>query len=402
MALPQSVHPRAAAEFLAVVGDHVTREGVRQAAAQLGWPQAAVRDGGLTSARALLEGQPAPAVLLVDVSDAEDVFADLDRLAEVCDAHTRVVAIGTVNDVGLYRALMEMGVSDYLVKPAPAAALTAALRRARDADRPEAPQPKSGRVIALIGARGGVGATSVATSAAWGLAHEQKRRTVLLDLDLQFGAAALAFDVEPGRGLRELLSNPERIDAMLIGSAIVQAGERLRVLAADEPLDAALELGAEGVPALLDTLLEGSEAAVVDVPRRLDAGGRAALARADVVGVVTDLSLAGLRDAVRLSQLLRSQREDREVLLIGNRLSGVPGELDRAEFERNLGRRLDFAVPFDAKAAAAAAGEGKPLLAAGGGPAASELQRLVRRLAGATGETAAPKAGWMQRLLGGR
>jgi pilus assembly protein CpaE len=185
---------------------------------------------------------------------------------------------------------------------------------------------------------------------------------------------------------------------MLIGSAAVQAGERLRILAREEPLEAALESAGDGVGALLDALLTGAEAVVVDIPRRLDADGRAALARADLVGVVTDLSLAGLRDTGRLLRLLG----DRDLVLIGNRIGGVPGELERVEFERNLGRKLDGALPFDAKAAASAAGEGKPLIAAGrNGPIATELSRLARRLGGGPEEPAA-KAGWMQRLLGAR
>jgi pilus assembly protein CpaE len=399
MALPKIAPTGASApEFLAMVVDDVTREGVRQAVAQFGWRQDRVREGGVAAARAYLETSPAPALLLVDVSDSDDVLAAMDRLAEVCDASTRVVAIGVVNDISLYRSLMELGVSDYLVKPLSPEALAEALRRAEHRER-SGSGARASRSVALIGARGGVGATSLAVSLAWGLAHEQQLRTVLLDLDLQFGAAALSLDLEPGRGLRELLAHPERIDSLLIGSAVSPESERLRILAAEESLDTPIELGPDGLEALVTSLAENADAIVIEAPRRLDALSRAALARADLVGVVTDLSLPAMRDTQRLLNLLSLSRAGGEVLLIGNRIGGVAGEAPRAEFERAVGRPLDLAIAFDAKAAAAAAEQGKSLLdVAKPGPAATELRRLVGRVAGGAPAAAADKPSWLKRL----
>lgn len=403
MALPRIApggeRPR---DMLAVVADEVTREVVRQAALQLGWPQNRVREGGLAAAVAHLQSHPAPAVLLVDVSDCDDVLAGMDALAEVCEPHTRVVAVGAANDVGLYRRLMALGVSDYLVKPVSADALAEALRDAETRERPAGPKPATCRTMALIGARGGVGATALATSIAWAAAQERKQPTVLLDLDLQFGAACLNLDLEPGRGLRELLANPERIDSLLIGSAVAHAGEQLRVLAAEEPLETELNLRGDGLEELLGALAEGgSEAIVVDTPRRLDPLSRAALARADVAVIVTDLSLPGMRDAQRLLGLMGHVRSG-ETLVVANRSGGVAGEVPQAEFERGLGRKLDAILPHDAKAATAAAEQGNPLLAtAGQGPLAAELRRLSARILG--GETTVEPAGresWLKKILG--
>lgn len=401
MALPRIAPAgETAPEFLAYVADDVTRECVRQVAAQFGWPAKRVREGGAAAALSWLSAAPAPPVLLVDVSDTDDVMAAMDALAEVCEAHTRVVAIGTANDIGLYRALIQMGVSDYLVKPVAPGALGEALRRAERADRPEPTAASPCKTLALIGARGGVGVTGLAVSVAWGLAHEQHLNTVLLDLDLQFGAAALTLDLEPGRGLRELLTHPERIDGMLIGSALSQESERLRVLGAEEPLDSDIAIGADGLAPLLSALGEGGDAVVLDIPRKLDALGRAGLMAADTVGVVTDLSLPAMRDAQRLLRLLTELRGDRETVVVGNRIGGVAGEVPKEEFERGIGRKLDFAVPFDAKAASAAAEQGKALLAvARPGPAATELRRLAQTFGG-SGPAAPQKDTWLKRMLG--
>lgn len=389
--------------FLATVVDEVTRETARLAAGQLGWPDARVREGGALAARAMLRDAPAPGVLLVDTSDSPDPLAAMEALAEVCEPHTRVVALGQANDVGLYRALLRMGVSDYLVKPVSADALAEALRRAHRAEA-EAPAPaKAARLIAVIGARGGVGATTVAVSAAWELAAAYRRRTVLLDLDLQFGAAALSLDLEPGRGLREILSNPERIDSLLISSAMTPAGERLRILGAEEPLEDDLEIGPAGLAALAAALAEECDALVVDLPRRMDRLSREVLGRADVVVLVTDLSLAGLRDAQRLARTIRALSHKGELVLVANRVGGAPGEAPQGEFAKALGAPFDIVTPEDAKAAQAAAEAARPLVESGAkGPAAAALRKLAARLAGEA-ETAAAdteaRLAWLKRVL---
>lgn len=389
-------------DVLALACDDVTRETLRQVAVQLGWPLNRVRDGGLVAAIAHLQSNPAPAVLLVDVSDSEDVLAGMDALAEVCEPHTRVVAIGATNDVRLYRELIGLGVSDYLVKPVSAEVLAEALSEAEARERPGGPKSATCRTIAVVGARGGVGATAVATSLGWAAAHERHTRTVLLDLDLQFGAAALALDVEPGRGLRELLANPARIDSLLIGSALASVGDKFRVLAAEEPLETELSLRGDGLEALLAALAQDNQTVVLDVPRRLDALGRAALARADVAVIVTDLSLPGMRDSHRLLGLLGHLRTG-ETLVVANRIGGVAGEVPQAEFERGAGRKLDATLIHDAKIAAAAAEQARPLLAVAGqaAPLGAELRRLAgRALGGAEAKAPAAAGSWLQKILG--
>jgi pilus assembly protein CpaE len=385
--------------FLAGVADPVSREAVRRAAAQLGWPASAVREGGAGALRELLKDAPAPAVLLADISGASDVTAEMEALAEVCEPHTRVIAIGETNDIGLYRSLMRMGVSDYLVKPLDPVALHEALRRAEQAQAPDPTPVRAARTLALVGSRGGVGATSLAVSIAWELSHEAGLRTVLADLDLQFGAATLQLDLEPGRGLREILTSPDRIDALLIGSASAPHSERLRVLAAEEPLEDDLDIGPAALPTLLNAISADCDAVVIDVPRRMDRLSREALARADLAVVVTDLSLAGLRDAQRLLGLLRGLRPQGEIALVANRVGGSPGDLPQAEFEKAVGAAFDLALPFDEKAALAAAENARPLFAGRASPAAVALSAFTARLSGGASAPAVEKGSWLKKIL---
>jgi pilus assembly protein CpaE len=325
--------------------------------------------------------------------------AALNAVAAQCESATRVVAVGLANDVALYRRLLAMGVSDYLVKPVSSPVLAEAILAATAVhdDVPEAPaQPlRAARLISVIGARGGVGVTTLALSAAWQIAQEQ--RVVLLDLDLHFGSTALSLDLELGRGLHEILTNPDRIDSLLIGAAMTKVGERLQLLGAEASLEHDLD-GHHGLAALLGEFSGTADCVLVDTPRSLNGLSRQVLAAADVIAIVTDLSLPAMRDTRRLLLLAKAQRPRVQTLVIANRVTGAAGEVGRADFERGIGAKIDVVVPFDAKAATAAAERGRTFGEAARAPA---TLAAVRSLAAAmSGAPAATKASLFDRLLG--
>lgn len=369
--------------FVACVADDVTREAVSRAVAQLGWSNAKVRAGGLDVARRSIDFTSPPSLLLVDLSDATDPVDGMNELAELCGPSTHFLAIGSINDVSLYRRLVALGVADYLVKPVSSEVLceafTAALRSYA------APgESRATRLFAFLGARGGVGTTTLAVSTAWLLAHEFKLRTALVDLDLHFGNLALSLDLEPGRGLREALENPERTDSLLLASAMVNDAEKLPILATEEPLEQQLTFDGGAVGPLLSALSQDYDCLVVDLPRSLDNIGRQVLTLADATIVVTDLSLSALRDTTRLVELAKNLDCRTKPLLVANQVGAEHrGEIGRPEFEKGLSGSLDLTVPFDVKAAVAAAHSGKAIpAAAGSSRAAIELRKLAARLAG--------------------
>ncbi len=192
--------------------------------------------------------------------------AEIGSLAEVCDEGTQVIALGDINDVELYRNLIRHGVQDYLVKPVSAETVAAALSRAERGPNGEA-APKIGRLIAVIGARGGVGATTVATNVAWTLAHDHEMRVALVDLDLFFGTCGLALDLELGRGFREALENPARVDSLFIERAMVREGENLFVLSTEEALDGAFSFDPSALTSLIERLRRDFQCVVLDFPR---------------------------------------------------------------------------------------------------------------------------------------
>ena len=391
--------------LLAVVADNVTRETVSRVAEQQGWPHARIERGGIGAALVAVEAA-APRLLLVDLSDAGDPVAALDALAEGCPPDMAVLAIGTVNDVALYRRLIGMGVADYLVKPVSAEALQEALLRAAAPPQRDAPaasgEARPARVVAMVGARGGAGTTTAAIATAWCMVHDQGLRVTLLDLDLHFGSLALQLDLEARRGLGEALQNPERIDALLLAGAMSSESERLRVLAAEEPLEEDAAIEPDAADALLAALSSDADAVVVDLPRRLDALHRHVLTAADTVVIVTDLSLPAMRDATRLVALCKRLRGggagSAQPLVVANRVTGGRGEVPRGEFEKAVGTKIDVVVPFDNTAAIAVAESGKAWpVAAQSSKATAAFRRLAPLLSGT--ERTASRPSLLRRLF---
>jgi pilus assembly protein CpaE len=209
----------------------------------------------------------------------------------------------------------------------------------------------------------------------------------------------LSLDLEPGRGLREALENPERTDSMLLAAAMVSDAEKLPILATEQPLEDLLRFEPGAVAPLLTSLAEDYDCLIVDLPRTLDGMAREVIAAADTTIIVTDLSLSALRDTHRLVELAKSLESRSKPLIIANQVgSAHRGEIGRPEFERGVGGALDLVIPFDAKAAVAAAQSGKALAAAAAkSSATAELRRFAARLAGRE-EEAKSRGGLLSRF----
>jgi pilus assembly protein CpaE len=387
----------ASGECLAFVSDNQTH-GAITAVCEPRFPGFRVRDGGSREALEHLADGATPKLLIIDVSDTSNPLTALLPIIASFAEQTRLIAIGTANDITLYREMIEAGVAEYLVKPVTEKALIGALARLDDKPAEAAAAVASERrpVIAVVGTRGGVGASTLAINCAWLAAHEFKRRAALLDLDLQYGTVALALDIEPTHGLREALENPSRIDSLFINSATVKIGERLSVMAAEETPDIEVAYDPAAIDLLIDELARQADCLIVDVPRSFAAARARVLASATKVLVVTDLSLAGLRDAIRIQGQIQMLAPQAQLIYVANHSGGREGGVPRAEFERALGHKLDFLVPDDPKAAATAGNSGKPIVAvAPNSKVAAPLKTIVAGFC----ETAAADAKKARRRL---
>ncbi|MEA3390500.1 pilus assembly protein CpaE [Sphingobium sp. CCH11-B1] len=349
--------------FHAFVCDDHSFDMLRAVAAEMGWAPEKVNKGGMRNAVQSLSITASPQILFIDMSESGDPLNDINSLAEVCEPGTVVIAAGQVNDVRLYRDLVASGIQDYLLKPFGADQLRDALAQAqavfmapRDTgpDRPHC-------TMAVIGARGGVGASSVATSLAWLLSEKKQRPTALLDLDVHFGTNALALDLEPGRGLTDAIENPSRIDGLFIERAMVRASDTLAILSAEAPISQPVMTDGGAFYQLLEEFHQAFECSVIDLPRNMLIQHPHLMADVNVALVVTELTLAAARDTIRILSWIKTNAPQSRVIVIANRVHPGAPEISRKDFEQSIERKVDILIPFDLRVASQAAKLGKTI-----------------------------------------
>lgn len=360
----------------AFIGDDVTRQMLTDAASDRGG--AMVRPGGPGEALEWLARGIIPKLLVVDLSGRDDPLAEAAAVKDAAGDGSRLIALGQANDVALYRGLIRLGFVDYLVKPVSSDTLKAAFAAAGDgASRASAGPavPEGGRIVLVVGARGGAGASTVATNAAWIMAEELDRRSALLDLDLQFGTSSLALNLAPSRGLAEALLNPDRIDQLFVASAMMQEGKNLSILSAEEALDRAADWNPAAVEALVGELRRSYEWIWIDLPRNLAPSHKQLVSQASHILLVTELNLPAMRDTLRLLTYFRDAAPSARMLLIANRAAGKPPTgVSRQEFEKAIDAKIDILLPDEPQLMAKAATVGRPL------PDVAKKSRLVEQL----------------------
>ena len=322
-----------------------------------------------------------PRVLLLDLAETNAPIAEVSSARTVGGAELKLVALGNVNDVSLFRDLLAAGCNDYLVKPATREALAAALEKRSAAA--VTGDGGLGQVIVFVGSRGGVGTTTTAVSCAWLMAEERSERVALVDLDLHFGTIALKLDTDPGGGLCEALEQPSRIDSLFIERAMVKVTDNLRVLAAEASATQHLIVDAGAVDMLLYELRRKFARIIVDLPRGATPVQRAVLAAASQVVVLCERSLAGLRDTIRLQTMMREQAPQVRLWLVEAGATGGRAMIGKSEFQKGIAKTLDASISYDPKSAGAAVNSGQPLpMAVPRAPVVREFRGIAELIAG--------------------
>ncbi len=394
--------------FAAFLCDEASLEVLRPVTADLGWAPEKCHKGGLRGAVQSLSITSSPNILMVDLSDSGDPLTDINALAEVCEPGTVVIAVGQVNDVRLYRDLLASGIHDYLLKPLSPGQLRDTLSQAQaivSAPRhQDVASTKKHMAVAVIGTRGGSGASTIATSLAWLCSTGQKLPTALLDLDIHFGTGALALDLEPGRGLTDAIENPGRIDGLFIERAMIRANDKLSILSAEAPINVPLMTDGAAFLQLKEELRAAFEMTVIDLPRNMLINFPQLLNDVAVVVLVTELTLAAARDTIRILSWLNGHVALAETVVVANKVHSAQSEISRGDFEATIERRIDFILPCELKSATHAAKLGQTFAEANRtSPAGAALRQLAEHVHG-IGQTdeAAPAPGPADRksLLG--
>ncbi|HEV2598328.1 pilus assembly protein CpaE [Sphingopyxis sp.] len=349
--------------FNAFVCDDDTLELIRVAANDMGWPIEKCNKGGLRNAVQSLSVSASPNILFVDMSESGDPINDINALAEVCEPGTVVIAAGQVNDVRLYRDLLSSGIQDYLLKPLSLEqvreSLTMAQAMLSAPKHADMHDDKPHHMMAVVGVRGGVGASLVSTSLAWAISEQAGRQTALLDLDVHFGTGALTLDLEPGRGLIDAIDNPSRIDGLFIERAMVRASDKLSLLSAEAPIHQPVMTDGSAFFQLEEELRGAFEMTIVDIPRQVLIPFPHLVSEAGTILLVSDVTLAAARDTIRLLSWFKQNVPGARVVLVANKFQNAVGELSRKEFESSIERPIDIVIPFDPKMVSQSAKLGK-------------------------------------------
>ncbi len=375
--------------FAAFICDEASLDVLRPVVIEMGWQSEKCNKGGLRNAVQSLSITASPNILMVDLSESGDPLNDINALAEVCEPGTVVVAIGQVNDVRLYRDLLASGIHDYLLKPLSPGQVRDALANAQSIfTQPK--QHEGGGVrkhisAAIIGTRGGVGASTLATSLSWLFSTDHKLPTALLDLDIHFGTGALALDLEPGRGLTDAIENPSRIDGLFIERAMIRANDHLSILSAEAPINAPLLTDGSAFIQLVDEFRQAFEVTVIDLPRNMLINFPHILTDVNVIVIATEMTLAAARDSIRLLSWVRQNAPHAQVLVVANKVHQGISEISKADFEASIERKINFAVPFDIKSAANAAKLGQAFVDANrASKAAAAIREIAKSVLGAS------------------
>jgi pilus assembly protein CpaE len=376
-----------------------TRDVIQQASAdrRLIRVQTELHDGGIVAACHHFETRRTPSLLVVEVSSAgETLLSELDALAEVCDPDTRVIAIGTENDITLYRTMLARGIAEYLVGTLTPLDVVATVQTLFA----EESGAKLGTTYAFVGAKGGIGASTLAQNVAWTIAEEEASPTLLLDLDFRFGSTAVNLDLQPVMGLEKYIDDPGKLDAALLDRLSVRRGTYLSVLPGfDDPLGE-VEPAPEAVERLIEIARASFPHVVLDVPHDWSASSREALTTADQVMVVAAPDLPNLRNTRAILEKLRALRPNDAAPRVILNACRIPRrkEIPAEKFAKALGIESCTTIGFDAATFGTAATDGRTIREQA---PRSKAQVCVRTLAQTlTGHSKTPPRGTLRGWFG--
>ena len=343
--------------------DPVSVRIMRDVLAEMSIAYAEVHQSEIDEAIEFLKHNRLPKIVMIDLSNSDLPFTDVARIKEYCAPNVVLLAIGSKNDIGLYRDLMKMGVTDYVIKPLNDELLQKTLRNVLSDAVNDSANHKVGKVISFIGSCGGCGASTLATNVGWLLANKHFKRTVVADLDFFFGNTHLMLDLQNVDVFLDMLSSVEKVDDFFIETSLKTHGKRLRHLSCAQDLSKAVTANEEAFETMIDLIRRQANYVVCDVPRHPSLWSEKYLMCSQKFFVVSELSIASANATFRLLEYLRSICPTGRVFIVVSKVGSTAiGALTRDNFERIVNHPIDFMIPYDMHTALAAANLGQPIV----------------------------------------
>lgn len=339
-----------------------------------------VHQTDISGARGVLAERRTPGLLIVQTStQGEQLFGELESLAEVCDPETRLVLIGSQNDIGLYRTLIQYGVGDYLVGPVDADAIKQSIENLFGTVQAET----DGRMIAFYGLIGGAGSSVIAHNTAHALANNYEERTAVIDMDLYFGTAALNFNMQPRQTVVDAMTQIASSPNEMLDPYFMPFEEHVLVMPSPASLTSGVSFNPDTFDQLVRRLRPVGEFVILDLPTIWTQWVSDAIAAADELVLVVKPDLTSLRNAKSLVEYLGPKRgSDAPTRLVINQVGGAKrSDLSDKEFKDALAMTPSVSIPYDPEAFGRALNNGEMLAKAAGKSKANdaimELAKIV-------------------------
>ena len=340
-------------------------------------------------------GARQPDILVLDLRDQAHLPTALPVLKRQHPT-TAVIIVANRLDPSLLLEAMRSGVSEVVADPIVPADLESAITRLL-AQRPA--ESASGSVFAFLGAKGGVGTTTVAVNVATALTKLVPKSTLLIDLHVANGDAAVFLGAEPRFSVIDALENTHRLDEAFFRGLLVHTKSGVDLLASSDRVMVA-PLDARRVRTLIEFAARHYQYVVMDVPRS-DATVLDALEIANRITVVANQELATVRNASRMASTLR-QRYGKDKLTVVMSRADRLAEIGHEDVERAVGASVKHSFPSDYRRALQALNKGRPITLENHNELSSSFIKFARALTGIEKSQSDKPAGGRFSLFGGR
>ncbi|MDR1982831.1 MAG: AAA family ATPase [Holosporaceae bacterium] len=317
--------------------------------------------GSVSDVIEFLKNNRTPRVLVVDISDSELPLGDIAKIKEHGTPNLNIIAVGSRNDVGLFRDLKKMDIYDYLVKPLSNDLFSRTIESVNAINSEYV--IKTGKMIQFISSVGGAGATTIATNIGWILANRHFKRAVVMDMDFLYGTANLLLDIKTERSYLDLLESSDRVDDYFAETILKKHGQRLYYLGGLVDLMRGVSVDLEAFEALMDLIKKQFNYLLVDVQREINDINKICMSKADSFVIVTEMSVASASNTARMLEFLHSYQAGKNIIIVANKVGlSNRGALAKELFEKVIERKIDYLMPLDESVTLAAANIGQPLV----------------------------------------
>lgn len=351
--------------LMAFVNDPVSEQIIMNVVKEMNLAYAEAKQGKIADIVEFMRTSRTPKVLIADISNSELPLGDITKIKEFSAPNVNIIVIGTRNDVGLFRDLMDMGISDYIVKPLNNVILRKALEDA--INNKKTLVEKSGKLINVISSVGGAGATTVAVNIAWLLSNANFKRSLLMDMDFLFGTANLLLDLKAENAYLDIIESPDKIDDYFIETILKKSNNRLYYLGGLCDLVRGIVVDLEAFNALMNLIKKQFNYVIVDSQREVTGVTKVGMNKSEIFIIMVEMSLASAQNTARILEFFNTDQAGKKIIIVANKVGiSSNGALSKTAFEQVIGRKINYSIPFDDTSVLASANVGQPLAASGG------------------------------------